>query len=213
MKHLRMVIALAVLLTAALFPAISQGASELEPEDFADKKDVYKASSGSDYDEFYPSAVFAGGCFWGVEYMFESLPGVVDAVSGYTGGTLEFPTYGRVLSGKTGHVEAVGVWYDPEVTSYRELAKYFFEVHDPTQTDGQGPDIGSQYLSKIFYETPEEREIAYELISILEDQGYDVATEVEERTTFYRAEGYHQNYYQQKGGAPYCHSYVQRFPE
>jgi methionine-S-sulfoxide reductase len=202
-----------LVLVLALASVSAQGSSELNKEDFEDKTSVYKASAGSDYDEFYPSAVFAGGCFWGVEYMFESQPGVVDAVSGYTGGTLEFPTYGRVISGQTGHVEAVSVWYDPEVTSYRELAKYFFEIHDPTQTDGQGPDIGSQYLSKIFYENEQEREIANELIGILEAEGYDVATEVEERTTFYRAEGYHQNYYQEKGTAPYCHAYVKRFPD
>ncbi|PKL20043.1 MAG: peptide-methionine (S)-S-oxide reductase [Spirochaetae bacterium HGW-Spirochaetae-4] len=158
-----------------------------------------------------PVAVFAGGCFWGVEYLFEQQPGVLDAVSGYTGGTMEFPTYRYVLTGKTGHVEAVAVWYDPKITNYRELAKFFFEIHDPTQTDGQGPDIGEQYLSVVFYGNDDEKAIAEELIMTLEDLGYDIATEVKPRDIFYRAEGYHQDYYETFGSTPYCHVYTKRF--
>lgn len=165
----------------------------------------------SDYED-YPVAVFAGGCFWGVESLFERMPGVLDAVSGYTGGDMEFPTYRYVLSGNTGHVEAVAVFYDPELTSYEELAKYFFEIHDPTQVGGQGPDIGEQYESVIFYNDDTEKQTAEQLIQILESLGYDIATRVEPRDYFYRAEGYHQDYYVRNGSQPYCHAYVKRFP-
>ena len=206
MKRLQTGLILLAVLLAAL-PLAAAGRNEV-----VDIETPEFAQGPSSYDSRYPSAIFAGGCFWGVEAMFETQPGVLDAVSGYTGGDLEFPTYGRVLSGQTGHVEAVAVWYDPEVTSYRELAKYFFEIHDPTQTDGQGPDIGSQYLSVIFYENEAEKATAQELISILEGIGYDVATRVEERSTFYRAEGYHQNYYARSSSTPYCHFYTPRFP-
>ncbi len=166
----------------------------------------------SDY-EGYPVAVFAGGCFWGVESMFERMPGVLDAVSGYTGGTMEFPTYRYVSMGQTGHVEAVAVFYDPEITDYETLARFFFEIHDPTQVGGQGPDIGPQYESVIFYATPEEQRIAESLIAILESLGYDVATRVEQRSPFYRAEGYHQDYYARNETQPYCHAYTRRFPD
>jgi methionine-S-sulfoxide reductase len=166
----------------------------------------------SDY-EGSPVAVFAGGCFWGVESMFERLPGVLDVVSGYTGGTMEFPTYRYVSMGQTGHVEAVAVFYDPEVTDYETLARFFFEIHDPTQVGGQGPDIGPQYESAIFYATPEERQIAERLMEILEGVGYELATRVEEVGDFYRAEGYHQDYYARNETQPYCHAYTRRFPD
>lgn len=163
--------------------------------------------------EGYPSAVFAGGCFWGVEFYLEQQTGVIAAVSGYTGGTIENPTYDQVSRGTSGHVEAVIVYYDPELTDYRTLAKHFFEIHDPEQTDGQGPDIGSQYLSVIYYADNQEQRIARELIGILTSEGYDVATSVRERKPFYPAEAYHQDYYQTKRTLPYCHAYTPRFPQ
>jgi len=156
-------------------------------------------------------AYFAGGCFWGVEHLFAGKDGVVSAVSGYTGGTTEEPTYQDVLSGRTGHLETVEVEYDPEKVTYEELARFFFEIHDPTQSNGQGPDIGEQYHSAVFYGSDEERETVERLIGILREKGYDVVTEVLPAGTFWKAEDYHQDYYERKGRKPYCHVYTPRF--
>lgn len=157
------------------------------------------------------TAVYAGGCFWGVEYLLEQLEGVFSVQSGYTGGTLENPTYQDVLSHTTGHLEAVEVQYDPTINSYEELTKYFFEIHDPTQADGQGPDIGNQYLSAIFYRSKHEFDTALKLISILEAQGLTIATQVRPARIFWPAEEYHQDYYEKKGSLPYCHAWQKRF--
>ena len=157
-------------------------------------------------------AVYAGGCFWGVEYYFEKLEGVFDAVSGYTGGTTENPTYREVLNHTTGHVEAVEVTYDPSVISFEDLTKYFFEIHDPTQANGQGPDIGNQYLSVVFYQNEQEKKSVDKLIEILKNEGFDIATSVTPSAVFWPAELYHQDYYQEKGSLPYCHFYTKRFP-
>ncbi len=158
-------------------------------------------------------AYFAGGCFWGVEYHFEKLPGVIKAESGYMGGHKENPTYKEVCYTDTGHLEVVEVTYDPSKVDFETLAKLFFEIHDPTQTNGQGPDIGSQYLSAIFYNDEKEKESAEKLIKILEDKGYKVATKLipAKEHPFYKAEEYHQDYYERKGSTPYCHSYTKRF--
>lgn len=166
--------------------------------------------------QFYPKtglskAYFAGGCFWGVEYYLEMKRGVASVESGYMGGDVVNPSYKMVVAGKTGHVEVVEVLYDSTVVSYETLAKLFFEIHDPTQVDGQGPDIGPQYLSKIFVSNAEEKEIVQGLIAILKKSGYAVATTIESVEEFYKAETYHQDYYQRKGSTPYCHGYVQRF--
>jgi peptide methionine sulfoxide reductase msrA/msrB len=157
------------------------------------------------------TAIFAGGCFWGVEYLLEQQPGVKDAVSGYTGGHKENPTYREVCNHTTGHIEAVKVTYDPKVTDYETLAKFFFEIHDPTQVDRQGPDIGEQYRSVIFYENDAQKEVAQKLITILKDKGYKVATKLEAASHFWVAEEYHQDYYNNKGSLPYCHAYTKRF--
>lgn len=157
------------------------------------------------------SAYFAGGCFWGVEYYYEKKDGVVDAVSGYMGGDMQNPDYRSVCTGLTGHFEAVKVDYDPYIVSYEELAKLFFEIHDPQQTDGQGPDIGSQYLSAVFYKTEDEKEVIEKLISILTDKGYKIATKILPYSEFFPAEEYHQNYYSKHKKVPYCHSYTKRF--
>ncbi|MBD3179875.1 MAG: bifunctional methionine sulfoxide reductase B/A protein [Candidatus Latescibacteria bacterium] len=157
------------------------------------------------------TAIFAGGCFWGVEYHFRQLEGVISTSTGYTGGTIENPTYKEVCSGNTGHVEAVRVVFNPEKTSYEELAKLFFEIHDPTQKNRQGPDIGDQYSSVIFYQDLRQKETAEKLIGILEKKGYDVATELREANEFWEAEDYHQDYYQKTGSKPYCHVYQKKF--
>lgn len=165
--------------------------------------------------EFVPEkkekAIFAGGCFWGVEHLLRSVKGVISVESGYTGGNTDNPSYEDVCSGLTGHAEAVEVLFDASQISYEKLAKYFFEIHDPTQTNRQGPDIGTQYRSEIFYTTEEQKSASVKLIETLKSKGYKVATKVTRATKFYPAEKYHQDYYLKKGGIPYCHSYVKRF--
>ncbi len=156
-------------------------------------------------------AIFAGGCFWGVEHLLQQKQGVISVVSGYTGGRVKNPTYKEICTGMTGHAEAVEVVFDANQISYRELAKLFFEIHDPTQLDRQGPDIGNQYRSEIFYTNEEQRKIASELTDILVNKGYDVKTKITAAGEFYKAEDYHQDYYVKKGTQPYCHAYTKRF--
>lgn len=164
--------------------------------------------------DFIPStttAIFAGGCFWGVEHLMQQQNGVVGVESGYIGGTVVNPTYQQVCTGRTGHAEAVRIIYDPTKVDYETLAKLFFEIHDPTQLDGQGPDLGHQYRSGVFYSSVEQKKIAEKLIQQLKDKGYDVVTEVTEATEFYPAEEYHQDYYVKTGKTPYCHIYTKKF--
>lgn len=157
------------------------------------------------------AAYFAGGCFWGVEHHFEKKKGVKDAISGYMGGWVKNPGYYDVVKGKTGHVETVKVVYDPKIVSFEELTKLFFEIHDPEQKDGQGPDIGSQYLSGIFYHNEKEKNTAQGVIDILTSKDYDVATSLVKVSPFYLAEAYHQDYYSRTGKLPYCHIYKKIF--
>lgn len=159
----------------------------------------------------FSKAYFAGGCFWGVEYHLEKLKGVKEVRSGYMGGKTKNPTYEQVVRHSTGHLETVEVIYNPAEISYEALAKVFFEIHDPTQKNGQGPDIGNQYLSAVFVRNNDENKIIQSLIAQLRRNGYDVVTKVLKAQGFYPAEEYHQNYYQNKGKLPYCHSYVKRF--
>lgn len=157
------------------------------------------------------TAIFAGGCFWGVEHLLAKELGVLSVVSGYTGGNVKNPTYEEVCSGRTGHAEAVEVIFDASLISYKELTKFFLEIHDPTQSNRQGPDIGTQYRSEIFYVNDTQKKEAQELLDILRNKGYKVATGVTKASQFYKAEKYHQDYYDRKGSQPYCHSYVKRF--
>lgn len=161
--------------------------------------------------ENFETAIFASGCFWGTEYFLQRAPGVIRTTVGYTGGTLENPTYEEVCRKKTGHYEAVEVVFDPEKTSFDAVARVFFETHDPTQTNGQGPDIGPQYRSAIFYTSPAQQKTSEELIGLLNRKGYKVATEVLPAQKFWPAELYHQDYYNQKGSLPYCHGYRKLF--
>lgn len=156
-------------------------------------------------------AYFAGGCFWGVEYLLEQQPGVIEARSGYMGGHVENPSYKEVCYDNTGHAETVEVEYDLSKTDFETLAKYFFEIHDPTQASGQGPDLGNQYRSAVFYTNDEQKMITEKLIGILKDKGYRVTTEVSKAGKFYPAEDYHQDYYSGNGKTPYCHAYQKRF--
>jgi peptide methionine sulfoxide reductase msrA/msrB len=152
------------------------------------------------------TAYFAGGCFWGVEHLLQEVGGVTDVRSGYMGGHTEKPTYHEVSSGRTGHAETVEVVYDPTRTTFEELARLFFEIHDPTQVDRQGPDRGSQYRSAIFYMDDKQKLAAEKLIRILKEKGHDVVTEVSAAGPFWKAEDYHQDYYARSGGSPYCHT-------
>ncbi len=156
-------------------------------------------------------AIFAGGCFWGVEHLMQKQLGVISVVSGYIGGSVENPTYEQVKSKTTGHAEAVRIEYNSELVDYETLAKLFFEIHDPTQLNGQGYDLGEQYRSEVFYCTEYERAIIEKLIEQLEAKGYDVVTKLTPATTFYVAEDYHQDYYEIKGTQPDCHVYTKRF--
>jgi peptide methionine sulfoxide reductase msrA/msrB len=156
-------------------------------------------------------AIFASGCFWGTEYHLQKAPGVISTDVGYTGGSLPNPTYKQVCTDRTGHAEAVEVVYDPEKTSYEKLARLFFETHDFTQLNRQGPDIGKQYRSAVFYLDEDQKKVALSLIETLKEKGFAVKTEVTEATKFWPAELYHQDYYLKTGELPYCHVYRKIF--
>jgi methionine-S-sulfoxide reductase len=150
---------------------------------------------------------FACGCFWGTQYYFSKIDGVLDTTVGYMGGTVDSPSYSEVKKGKSGHLETTEVDYNPEVVSYEKLVRDFFEIHDFSQTDGQGPDIGSQYLSAVFVKSPEERTIVEGTIKLLGEKGYSVATQIRDAGVFWKGEDYHQDYYEQNGASPHCHAH------
>lgn len=156
-------------------------------------------------------AYFAGGCFWGVEYHFQKLDGVISTSVGFMGGDTENPSYYDVVRGDTGHAETAEILYVPSKISFEELVKLFFNIHDPTQINRQGPDIGHQYRSVIFYTSDQQKKTAEKLIAELESNGYDVVTELKSASVFYDAEDYHQDYYKKKGSLPYCHIFKDRF--
>ena len=156
-------------------------------------------------------ALFAAGCFWGVEYYFKNLPGVLKTEVGYSGGHSEEPSYNEICRGDSGHYEVIRVIYDPKIISYTKLCQFFFEIHDFSQSTGQGPDHGEQYLSRIFYYDEQQKKIALDLIEVLKKQGYEVATHVLTAKTFWPAEDYHQDYYAKNRDKPYCHRYKKIF--
>lgn len=161
----------------------------------------------SDIPKSAAMATFAGGCFWCVEETFMQLPGVYAVVSGYSGGTAKDAKYGPVSAGRTDHAEAVQVHYDPDQVSFGELVAHFWKVHDPTQVNRQGNDIGRQYRSVIFFQDEEQRKIAAKAVADLDESGRfarKVATQIVALDTFYPAEEYHQNYYRKNPNDAYC---------
>jgi peptide-methionine (S)-S-oxide reductase len=154
----------------------------------------------------HETATFGAGCFWGVEWVFRQVPGVIDVVSGYSGGSVENPTYEQVCTDTTGHAEVVQVTFDPEQVSYEQLLEVFWAMHDPTQVNRQGPDVGYQYRSIVLAHTPEQRAAA-EASRARAQERFDrpISTEIKDFVAFYPAEGYHQRYYERTGHEPYCH--------
>jgi peptide-methionine (S)-S-oxide reductase len=151
-------------------------------------------------------ATFAAGCFWGVEDFFRSVPGVVEVVAGYTGGSVEHPSYEQVCSGRTGHAEAVRVVFDPAVVSYDRLLEAFWQHHDPTTMNRQGPDVGTQYRSAVFvHDAEQERRARASLAAFQERFSRPIVTEVVPATTFWPAEAYHQGYAERTGRGA-CHA-------
>ena len=153
-------------------------------------------------------ATFGAGCFWGVEYQYRKIPGVIEAFSGYSGGKTANPTYREICQHGTGHAEVIEVTFDPTKVSFRQLTEYFFRMHNPTTVDRQGPDEGDQYRSVIFVHSEEQRKVAEEVKGALTKAKVyadPIATKIETAQTFWKAEEYHQRYYEKKGGRPYCH--------
>ena len=157
------------------------------------------------------TAYFASGCFWGTEYYFEKAEGVIGTAVGYMGGSTENPTYHEVSTGRTGHAETTAVTFDPAKTNYENMVKLFYETHDPGQYNRQGPDIGTQYRSEIFYADDVQKVIADKVTEELKAKGHKVVTEITKAGPFYKAENYHQLYYSKGGGTPYCHAYTKKF--
>jgi peptide-methionine (S)-S-oxide reductase len=158
---------------------------------------------------------FGGGCFWCIETTMRRLKGVESAISGYTGGTTKNPSYEEVCSGTTGHVEVVKVEFDPDIISFDTLLSVFFSVHDPTQINRQGNDVGVQYRSVIFYTSAEQRDQVQAFIKNLEQENLfpeKIVTSVEPLTVFYQAEDYHQDYYNQNPGQSYCNAVIKKPP-
>ena len=154
------------------------------------------------------TATFGAGCFWGVEYQYAKIPGVHSAESGYAGGKTLNPTYEDICAKGTGHAEVIEVTFDPAKVSYRTLVEYFFKMHNPTQVNRQGPDVGDQYRSVIFTHSPEQQKVADDVkigLTLAKTFSRPIATQIEPAPKFWRAEEYHQKYYQLRGKKPYCH--------
>ncbi len=152
-------------------------------------------------------ATLAGGCFWCLEAVYDELNGVEDVISGYAGGKVPNPSYEMVCTGTTGHAEAVQITFDPTIISFKEILQVFFTIHDPTTLNRQGPDVGTQYRSAIFYHTPEQRMIAVQVIAELEAANIwdaHIVTELRPLDQFYSAENYHQEYFKRNPSQQYC---------
>lgn len=147
------------------------------------------------------TATFAAGCFWGIEDHFSKTPGVISAISGYIGGNINKPTYEMVCEGTTEHAEAVQLTFDSTIVSYEKLLDIFFSIHNPTQLNRQGPDVGTQYRSAIFYHNENQKIAAEEAIAKLSSSIPHIVTQIVIATPFFRAEGYHQKYYRKRGGS------------
>lgn len=198
MTHARMhsLVALAAILVLAGLSTAHSQENQTRSKDMTDKKEEGQAV-----------AIFGGGCFWCTEAVFERLEGVDSVVSGYAGGTVPNPTYRQVCSGTTGHAEVIRIAYDPGKVPYEKLLEIFFKYHDPTTLNRQGNDVGTQYRSVIFAQTPEQRKLAEARIRELDKAGaYDVpiVTTVEDKATFYPAEDHHQDYFRLNPNVPYC---------
>jgi peptide methionine sulfoxide reductase msrA/msrB len=171
-------------------------------------KNLKKPSAAVSSNGKIQTATFAAGCFWGIEAIFNEVPGVLKVTSGYTGGTVKNPSYRQVCEGTTGHAEAVQIKFDPDLISYEILLDYFWRMHDPTTLNRQGPDIGTQYRSAIFYHDPDQKRAAlkskkeFDKSNVFEEEA---VTRIVPATTFYPAEEYHQDYYRKNRGTPYCH--------
>ncbi len=205
MKKILMFIFIVIILITGL--SISTGCSNMKTEEKTEEITPAEDIENKNYEE----AVVGGGCFWGIEAIFEQLKGVKSVESGYAGGSVENPTYEEVCSGNTGHAEVVRITYNPEIISYRQLLEVFFYIHDPTTLNRQGNDSGSQYRSIILFENLEQEQKAMGLIEELERQElYDdpITTEVKPLDTFYLAEEYHQSYYEKNNIQPYCQSVI-----
>lgn len=153
-----------------------------------------------------------GGCFWCLEAVYDELEGVLDVVSGYTGGPVPYPDYQAVCTGRTGHAEVVQVTFDPNIIRFREILEIFFTIHDPTTLNRQGADVGTQYRSAIFYHSDEQKKIAMEVKDSFEEQGIwsnPIVTEITKLETFYPAEDYHQEYYQKNPYQGYCMAIIE----
>lgn len=153
------------------------------------------------------TAIFAGGCFWCTEAVFQRLNGVHEVVSGYTGGTIKNPAYREITTGRTGHAEAIKISFDPNEISFNELLEVFFATHDPTTLNRQGNDVGTQYRSEIFYTSLAQKEAAEAVIELLEKEhifGAPIVTAISEKKPFYKAEDGHQDFYNQNRNQPYC---------
>ncbi|WP_276134822.1 peptide-methionine (S)-S-oxide reductase MsrA [Polluticoccus soli] len=169
--------------------------------------DQMNNTNGSANNDQLQVATFGAGCFWCVEAQFQQLEGVEKVESGYMGGIIENPTYKQVCTGTTGHAEVANIYYNPAKISYDELLAAFWTAHDPTQLNRQGNDVGTQYRSAIFYHTPEQKQKAEEYKKKLnEEKAFNdpVVTEISPATAFYKAEDYHQNYYNDNSSQPYC---------
>jgi peptide-methionine (S)-S-oxide reductase len=172
-----------------------------------DLKNLKTLDQNMEMNTQYDSATFGAGCFWCVEAVFQQLKGVQSVSSGYSGGQIKNPTYKEVCSGLTGHAEVCRIVFDPKIITYKELLEAFWASHDPTTLNRQGADVGTQYRSVVFYHNAEQKELAEKYKQRLNEEnafGKPVVTEISELKDYYKAEDYHQNYFNENGDAPYC---------